>query len=171
MTELRAVDLERVMEALRQAPRPVSILWQEGDSLAFVARGRPHRSEFHIDPSDEVMHVLKGEMELHYLTSEGERQVVLVPEGGVIHCPAGTPHSPHFSGDSFLLVLERKRGPGEVDRFIWYCEKCNAPVYETSRHVADYRDDPVSDVYVEFYDDVAHRTCPKCGHVDSKPAP
>ena len=30
------------------------MLWQEPDSLAFVARGREYRSEFHIDPADEV---------------------------------------------------------------------------------------------------------------------
>ena len=55
MKELSAVNLERITEQLRESVTPVNILWQAPDSLAFVARGRNHRREFHVDPSDEVM--------------------------------------------------------------------------------------------------------------------
>jgi 3-hydroxyanthranilate 3,4-dioxygenase len=79
-------------------------------------------------------------------------------------------HSPRFSPESFLLVLERKRKPEEKDRFFWYCEKCRTPLYEAVRHVTDYRDDPVSRVYEEFYSEEKHRTCGKCGHVTGRPA-
>jgi 3-hydroxyanthranilate 3,4-dioxygenase len=170
MTELRAIDLEQIGAALATATRPVSILWQDGETLAFVARGREHRSEFHVDPSDEVMLMLAGDMELHYLTPEGERKMAVVREGEVIHCPAGTPHSPHFSPDARVLVFERKRRPDEQDRFLWFCERCQAPLYEASRHVADYREDPVSRVYEEFYGDEAHLTCPRCGQTHPRPS-
>ena len=52
------------------------------------------RSEFHVDPSDEVMMMVKGDMDLHYITPEGEHKVAVIREGEVIYCPAGTPHSP-----------------------------------------------------------------------------
>src|SRR6266487_5207953 len=84
--------------------------------------------------------------------------------------PAGVRHSPRFSPDSFLLVLERKRRSDERDRFFWYCEKCHAELYEAVRHVADYREDPVSRVYEEFYSEESRRTCGKCGHVTPRPA-
>src|SRR5205085_11754284 len=71
MSELSAVNLEQVTEAIGKATKPVSILWQAPDSVAFVARGRVGRSEFHIDPSDEVMYMIKGTMDLHYITPEG----------------------------------------------------------------------------------------------------
>jgi len=77
----------------------VSILWQAPDTIAFVARGRRHRNEFHADPSDEVMYMIEGEMNLHYLTSEGTEKVALVREGEIIYCPAGVRHSPRFSPD------------------------------------------------------------------------
>ena len=170
MSELRAINLGQIGEALAAAAKPVSILWQEEESMAFVARGRVGRSEFHVDPSDEVMYMLKGEMELHYLTPEGERKVATIREGEVIHCPAGTPHSPHFSPESYVLVLERRRRPDEQDRFLWFCERCNTKLYETTRQVSDYREDPVSRVYEEFYGDPAHLTCPSCGHVMPPPA-
>ena len=38
--------------------------------------GREGRSEFHVDPSDEVMYMIKGDMNLHYRTPEGEEKVV-----------------------------------------------------------------------------------------------
>jgi 3-hydroxyanthranilate 3,4-dioxygenase len=170
MTELKAVSLAGVSEGIRKSVKPVSILWQAPDTIAFVARGRKHRSEFHADPSDEVMYMIKGVMDLHYRTPEGEEKVAVVREGEIIYCPAGVPHSPRFSPDSFLLVLERKRRAGEKDRFTWYCEKCRTPLYEAVRHVPDYREDPVSQVYEEFYAEDTHRACGKCGHVTPRPA-
>jgi len=170
MTELKAVSLAEVSEGISKSVKPVSILWQAPDTIAFVARGRRQRSEFHADPSDEVMYMIKGEMHLHYLTPEGAEKVALVREGEIIYCPAGVRHSPRFSPDSFLLVLERKRRSDERDRFFWYCEKCHAELYEAVRHVADYREDPVSRVYEEFYSEESRRTCGKCGHVTPRPA-
>ena len=169
MSELRAVNLGQIMKTISNATVPVRILWQEPDTIAFVARGREHRSEFHIDPSDEVMYMVKGDMDLHYITAEGERKVAVIREGEIIYCPAGTPHSPRFSPDSFVLVLERKRRRYERDRFLWFCERSNAKLYETARHVPDYREDPVSRVYEEFYSSESHRKCAKCGHITPVP--
>ena len=170
MGDMSAVNLGQTMETIRSSPAPVEILWQERDTLAFVARGREHRSEFHVDPCDEVMYMIKGQMDLHYRTAEGDEKVAVVREGEIIHCPAGTPHSPRFSPDAFVLVLERKRRPEERDRFLWFCERCGAELYESVRHVGDYREDPVSRVYEEFYSSEEHRTCSACGHVTPRPS-
>jgi 3-hydroxyanthranilate 3,4-dioxygenase len=169
MSEVSVVNLEQITQAISQATKPVNILWQAPDSVAFVARGRVGRSEFHVDPSDEVMYMIKGTMDLHYITPAGERKVATLQQGEVVYCPAGTPHSPHFAPDAFLLVLERARHSDEDDRFIWYCDQCGAQVYETSRYVPDYHQDPVSRVYEEFYGSEANRTCQQCGHVAAVP--
>jgi 3-hydroxyanthranilate 3,4-dioxygenase len=171
MSELRAINLTHIMDAIGKSPKPVSILWQAQDSLAFVARGREHRSEFHTDPSDEVMYMIKGDMDLHYLTPEGEHKVAEVREGQIVHCPAGIPHSPRFSPDSFVLVLERKRRPEEQDQFTWYCEQCGSKLYQSVKHVADYREDPVSRVYEEFFGAESHRTCARCDYITRRPSP
>lgn len=168
MDELRAVNLKEIIEAIVHGPRPMRVLWQERDTLAFVGRGRHYRSEFHVDPSDEVMYMIKGDMDLHYITPGGEYKVAVIQEGEIIHCPAATPHSPRFSPDSFVLVLERQRRPGEYDRFMWFCEHCRTKLYETSRYVSDYREDVVSRAYDEFYSAAGHGTCSRCGHVAPK---
>ena len=65
-----ALDLEKITAAIASGTRPNQVLWQTEDSIAFVARGREGRSEFHVDPSDEVMYMIKGDMNLHYRTLE-----------------------------------------------------------------------------------------------------
>lgn len=46
--------------------------------------------------------MIKGDMALHYLTSDGEERIANIREGEIIHCPAGTPHSPRFAPDSYV---------------------------------------------------------------------
>lgn len=167
---LSSINFAEVMAIITASPKPVSILWQTQDTVAFVARGRVGRSEFHVDPSDEVMYMVKGDMALHYRTPEGEEKILTVREGEIMHCPAGTPHSPRFAPDAFVLVMERKRRAEERDRFLWFCPGCGAQLYEATRHVSDYREDPVSRVYEEFYGSEANRTCKTCGHVAQRPA-
>ena len=171
MSELKAVNLHGIMKGLERGVSPVITLWQAPDMMAFMARGRSYRSEFHVDPSDEVMVMVKGDADVHYITAEGEHKVAVVREGEVFRCPAGTPHSPRFSPDAFMLVLERKRRPEEEDRFMWFCERCKAKLYEIVKHVGDYRDDPVSRAYEAYYSAESHRTCTRCGHVTPRPAP
>ena len=169
VAELRAVSLKEVSEGIAKSVKPVCILWQAPDTIAFVARGRVGRSEFHSDPSDEVMYMIKGDMNLHYIDSAGEEKVAVIREGEIIYCPAGIPHSPRFPREAFVLVLERKRRAGERDKFSWFCEKCRAPLFESVKVVSDYREDPVSRVYEEFYSQDKHLTCGKCGHMTAKP--
>ena len=170
MLPMPMADLHAVTQRLADSGERVSVLWQQPGSLAFVARGREHRSEFHVDPSDEVMYMIKGDMNLHYRTPDGEEQIAVVREGEIIYCPAGTPHSPRFPTDAYVLVLERQRRPEEQDTFAWYCESCGAQLYESVKHVADYNADPVSRVYEEFYASEDNRTCASCGHVTSRPS-
>jgi 3-hydroxyanthranilate 3,4-dioxygenase len=163
------VDLLARGRELAERGDRVSVLWQEPESLAFVARGREHRSEFHINPSDEVMLMVKGEMRLHYRTPEGKEEVAVLTEGSTIYTPAGTPHSPRFPPDAYLLVIERQRRPGEIDRFRWFCPKCDALLHEERAEVHDYRADPVSKAYARFYDSEENRTCKSCGNVTPRP--
>ncbi len=169
MSELKAVDLAAVTDGIARATRPVSILWQTPDTLAFVARGRDYRSEFHSDPVDEVMYMIKGDMNLHYRTPAGEEKIALIKEGEIIHCPAGIPHSPRFAVDAYVLVLERKRRAEERDKFEWFCAQCGHTLFASIKHVTDYNADPVSRAYAEFFDSERNRTCTQCGHVTPRP--
>lgn len=49
-----------VAKDLVDTGRRVKVLWQEEDSPAFIAKGWDYRSEFHINPSHELMYQIKG---------------------------------------------------------------------------------------------------------------
>ena len=169
MVQMPIIDLLSQARALVQTGRRVSVLWQHADTLVFLARGREYRSEFHINPSDETMYMIKGEMRLHYRTPEGKEEFAVIAEGAIIYTPAGTPHSPRFPPDGFALISERKRHPGEIDKFHWYCPNCDAFLHEERFVVDDYAKDPVSKAYRQFFESLEFRTCKRCGEV--MPAP
>ena len=169
MFSMPIVSLLNEGHKLAETGGRVSVLWQHDDTLVFLARGREYRSEFHINPSDETMQMIKGEMRLHYRTPEGKEEVAVIAEGALIYTPAGTPHSPRFPPDAFALISERKRRPGEIDRFQWFCLNCDALLHEESFIVEDYALDPVSKAYKRFFDSKEFRTCKRCGEV--MPAP
>jgi 3-hydroxyanthranilate 3,4-dioxygenase len=169
MFSMPIVDLIAEGRKLEETGRRVSVLWQHDDTLVFLARGREYRSEFHINPSDETMQMIKGEMRLHYRTPEGKEEVAEIAEGAIIYTPAGTPHSPRFLPDAFALISERKRRAGEIDRFQWFCLKCDVLLHEESFIVEDYALDPVSKAYKRFFDSEQFRTCKNCGEI--MPAP
>ena len=74
MLTMPIVSLLDEARRLVESGNRVSVLWQHADSLVFVARGREYRSEFHINPSDETMYMIRGEMNLHYRTPEGKEE-------------------------------------------------------------------------------------------------
>lgn len=159
------VDLDKAASELQESGKRVKVLWQESESLAFLARGREYRSEFHLNPSDEVMFMVQGSMDLHYRKPEGGSDIAVIPEGASIFTPTGIAHSPRFPPDAFVLVIERLRKPGELDRFRWFCPDCDGFLHEESVHVTDYRTDPVAGAYERFYGNIDARTCKACGTV------
>lgn len=169
MFSMPIVDLIAEGRELAKSSRRVSVLWQHDDTLVFLARGREYRSEFHINPSDETMQMITGEMRLHYRTPDGKEDVAVIAQGAIIYTPAGTPHSPRFPPDAFALISERKRRADEIDRFQWFCLKCDALLHEESFVVEDYSLDPVSKAYQRFFDSKEFRTCKNCGEI--MPAP
>jgi 3-hydroxyanthranilate 3,4-dioxygenase len=47
------IGLEGVMRHLTESGKRTQQLWLTADSMAFIARGREYRSEFHVNPSYE----------------------------------------------------------------------------------------------------------------------
>jgi len=169
MLPMPIADLQQISDQLAESGERVHVLWQQPGSLAFIARGREYRSEFHIDPSDEMMYMIRGEMNLHFRSPEGKEDIDVLKEGSIVFTAAGIPHSPRFPPDAFLLVMERKRLKGEIDRFHWFCPNCDAFLHEETFIVEDYRLDPVSLAYKNFFESEEFRTCANCGNIMPSP--
>src|SRR5258708_3008701 len=117
------VDLEGAMQHLTETGKRTQQLWLTADSMAFIARGREYRSEFHVNPSYEIQYSLRGDLNLHYRTEEGAEKVAFVPEGSCLFQPPLVPHSPRFAPDAFQLVIERPRVPRDPHRFHLFCTR------------------------------------------------
>lgn len=139
-------------------------IWEDSDFIAFVTRGPNNRTDFHIDPGDEIFYQLEGELNLHYMTPDQKPEVAAIKEGELFLLPANVPHSPRRGEGSWTLVVERKRRPDEQDRFIWFCEKCNTKLYET---VLQFNDpsEAVQTAYDSMKANEKLRTCSNCGYV------
>ena len=169
MLPMPIADLQQISDQLAESGERVHVLWQQPGSVAFIARGREYRSEFHIDPSDEMMYMIRGEMNLHFRAPEGKEDIDVLKEGSIVFTAAGIPHSPRFPPDAFLLVMERKRLKGEIDRFHWFCPNCDTFLHEETFIVKDYRLDPVSLAYKNFFESEEFRTCADCGNIMPSP--
>jgi 3-hydroxyanthranilate 3,4-dioxygenase len=174
MKPLLAFGLWRWIEDNRAAFEPPvgnKVIWEDSQFTAMVIRGPNARRDFHIDPSDEIFFMLKGDMELEYL-EDGRRRSRLIREGEMCLMPAFTPHSPHRPADTWGLVIEIKRAPEQTESLLWLCERCDGRLHEVTMHVADIEKELKSAIE-QFDAGPELRTCRKCGYVqpDRAPAP
>jgi 3-hydroxyanthranilate 3,4-dioxygenase len=140
------------------------VLWEDSDFIAFVTRGPNRRKDFHINPGDEIFYQLEGELNLHYIDADGKRQLTLLKPGEIFLLPRNVPHSPRRGDGSWTFVVERKRAPEELDRFIWPCEECGNKLYETTVRFDD-PGDAVANATRALREDAGLATCKRCGEV------
>ena len=134
------------------------------DFIVMVVGGPNQRTDFHIDPYEEVFYQLTGTMHVNLQTPEGLQTVTIGP-GEVWVLPRHVPHSPQRpETGSIGLVFERPRAIGELEHFQWYCPECNALIHDVELQVTDIVKD-LPPVFDAFYSDENARTCPQCGHL------
>jgi 3-hydroxyanthranilate 3,4-dioxygenase len=172
MKPLVAGDLWRWIEEHREAFAPPvgnKVIWEDSQFTAMVIRGPNARRDFHVDPSDEIFYMLRGDMILEYI-QDGRRRAQVIREGEVFLVPALTPHSPHRPPDTWGLVIEVKRRPEQTESLQWFCERCDALLHEVTMHVADIEQE-LKAVILAFDASAELRTCRRCGHVQPERPP
>jgi len=115
----------------------------------------------------EWFYQLKGNMTLK-VVDDGKFKDIHIREGECYLHPANVPHSPQREAGSIGLVIERERYPHERDGLRWYCQSCQALLYEATFHCVDLGSQ-LKPVILDYYSDEAKRTCKSCGTVDQKP--
>lgn len=145
----------------------------DGDFIVMVVGGPNARTDYHFDEGPEWFHQLEGEMVLRVQETgeDGVRAVRDIPirAGETFLLPPRVPHSPQRMAGGIGLVIERRRLPHELDGLQWYCERCNAMLYEEYFPLVNIETDfPV--VFDRFYHSREHRTCKACGHFNPAPA-
>jgi 3-hydroxyanthranilate 3,4-dioxygenase len=140
----------------------------DGDFIVMVVGGPNQRTDYHWEEGPEFFYQLEGEMILK-LQENGQVRDVPIRAGEVFFLPPRIPHSPQRMPDSIGLVVERKRLPHEQDALMWFCERCNEPLYE-ERFVLTDIENQFQAVFERFYRSREHRSCKHCGHLNPAPA-
>lgn len=132
------------------------------DFITMVVGGPNQRTDYHVDPYEELFYQVKGNIHVDVMTPDGPDRID-IHEGEMWVLPRRLPHSPQRpEPGSIGLVIERVREEGTLERFQWYCEACNALVHEVELQVRDIVAD-LPPVFTAFYDSVEARTCQQCG--------
>ena len=174
MKPLISFNLWKWVEDNRHAFEPPvgnKVIWEDSQFTAMIIRGPNARRDFHVDPSDEIFYMLRGDMVLEYI-QDGRRRDQVIREGELLLVPALTPHSPHRPADTWGLVVEVKRQPDQTESLLWYCDRCDAHLHAVTMHVADIEKELRA--AIEHFDASEElRTCRHCHHVQPErpPAP
>ncbi|WP_174614628.1 3-hydroxyanthranilate 3,4-dioxygenase [Virgibacillus ihumii] len=137
-------------------------LWDDSQFIPMLVGGPNKRRDFHISPSDEFFHQIKGNCYVECINEQGEREIVTVGEGEMFMLPAMVPHSPHRTAGSYGIVIEQKR-EGKPESVVWYCDNCNHELYKKTMEITDIVSQ-LKAVIEEFNSNEELQTCDKCGH-------
>ena len=172
MEPLAAFGLWEWIEKNRAAFEPPvgnKVIWEDSQFTAMIVRGPNARRDFHVDPSDEIFYMLRGDMVLEYM-ADGQRRERVIREGEMCLVPALTPHSPHRPEGTWGLVVEIKRQPAQTESLRWFCDGCDSLLHEVTMHVADIERELAAAI-ARFDGSVELRTCRLCGRVQPEQVP
>ena len=156
-------NLERWIEDNRHLLRPPvgnKMMWNSG-FMVMIVGGPNRRADYHVNPGEELFYQVEGDIVLK-VQDEGKIVDVPIREGDIFLLPARVPHSPRRPDNTVGLVVEKKREPGQVDGFQWYCEQCGAKLHEEFVHVTNIVTQ-LPPLFQRFYGDESKRVCKACG--------
>jgi 3-hydroxyanthranilate 3,4-dioxygenase len=97
--------------------------WKDSyqNMMVMMVGGPNFRPDYHDDPGEELFIQLRGAVTLKLIDPVSRaRSEVVVREGEMYLLPAHVRHSPQREANTYGLVIERYRQPGEVDALEWY---------------------------------------------------
>jgi 3-hydroxyanthranilate 3,4-dioxygenase len=148
---------------LLKPPIGNKVVYEDTEFIIMVVGGPNARKDYHFNESEEFFYQLEGDITVR-IQEDGKAEDVIIKPGDIFLLPPRIPHSPIRPADSIGLVIERKRREGELDGLMWFCEKCNHPLYD-KRFVMRSIEKDFIPTFKEFYGSIDLRTCKNCNHV------
>jgi len=171
MSALQPLNFRAWIDANRHLLRPPvgnKVVYEDGEFIVMVVGGPNARKDFHVDPAEEFFYQLEGDMVLRVVEAGAIRDLA-IRAGDILLLPAGVPHSPQRTAGSVGLVIERRRRPDELDGLQWYCERCQALLYQEFFTLTNI-ETQFPPVFARFFGNPAHCTCRHCGALMQPPA-
>lgn len=152
---------------LLKPPVNNKVVYKDTEFIVMVVGGPNSRKDYHFNESEEFFYQLEGDVTVQ-IQENGKAIDVPIKEGDIFLLPPKVPHNPKRPANTIGLVMERRRREGEKDGLMWFCEKCNAKLYEEYFTLTDIQTQ-FQDVFHKFYTSEELRTCKSCKHVMQPP--
>jgi len=152
---------------LLKPPVNNKVVYKDTEFIVMVVGGPNSRKDYHYNESEEFFYQLEGDIKVQ-IQEDGKAVEVPIREGDIFLLPPRVPHNPVRGANTIGLVMERRRRDDEQDGLMWFCEKCNAKLYEEYFKLTDIQSQ-FQTVFAKFYGNEELRTCKQCGHVMEPP--
>jgi 3-hydroxyanthranilate 3,4-dioxygenase len=172
MKNWNALNFKKWIDENRSSLKPPvgnKVVYKDTDFIIMVVGGPNSRKDFHYNEGEEFFFQLEGDI-LVKIMDEGKQVDIPIRQGDIFLLPPRVPHSPQRGVNTVGLVVERRRNPGELDGFQWYCEGCGKKLYEEFIPV-DNIVTQLPPIFERYYSDLKKRTCGSCGAVMAPPPP
>jgi 3-hydroxyanthranilate 3,4-dioxygenase len=153
---------------LLKPPVGNKLVYEDADFIIMVVGGPNARKDYHYDEGEEFFYQLEGDIMVKVI-DEGKPKDIHIKQGEIFLLPPKVPHSPQRPANTVGLVIERKRVPGEMDGFLWFCENCGSKLYEEYVQLTNIVTQ-LPPIFEKFYNNNANCTCKKCGTKMERPA-
>ena len=170
MSVVRPFNFKKWIDENRHLLKPPvnnKVVYKDTEFIVMVVGGPNSRKDYHFNESEEFFYQLQGDVVVQ-IQENGKAIDVPIKEGDIFLLPPRVPHNPKRFDGTIGLVMERRRRDGEKDGLMWFCEKCNAKLYEEFFTLTDIATQ-FQAVFSKFYNSKDHRTCKSCGHVMEPP--
>jgi len=163
-SRLQPINFKRWIEENRHLLKPPvgnQQIWADRDFMVTVVGGPNARKDFHINEGEEFFYQVEGNIIVRVM-EKGQPKDLEIREGEIFLMPPRVPHSPQRPAGTVGLVLERRRLAGELDGFVWFCEKCGDKLHEEFFHLTDIVTQ-LPPMLECFFKSPEQSTCKKCG--------
>lgn len=152
---------------LLKPPVGNKLVYEDAEFIVMVVGGPNSRKDYHWEEGEEFFYQIEGDITVK-IQEDGRAVDVPIREGEIFLLPPRVPHNPIRGANTVGLVIERKRREGELDGLLWFCENCNAKLFEEYFQLTDIVNQ-FQGVFRKFYGDADLRTCNDCGAVMEPP--
>lgn len=170
MELLRPFNFKKWIDENRHLLKPPvgnKVVFENTEFIVMVVGGPNSRKDYHYNESEEFFYQLEGDIVVK-IQENGKAVEVPIREGEIFLLPPKVPHNPSRGANTIGLVIERKRRENEKDGLLWFCEKCNHPLYERYFTLENIMSQ-FQETFKLFYEDKNLCTCKNCGHYMEAP--
>ena len=166
MSKIAPINLKAWIDEHRHLLKPPvgnAMVWSS-EFMVMIVGGPNQRSDFHINPGEELFYQIEGDIVLRVM-EEGKARDITIKQGDIFLLPAGIPHSPQRPANTVGLVVEHKRAETSNDHMRWFCTNCGAPLYDAEFHLVDLGKQ-LKPIIENLKSSKELRTCKSCGTIN-----